>query len=239
MEAQLSEQGLVENALLASLPREEYERLLPNIELVHLPRNRVLCEAGEALQYAYFLNSGMASFLAITEDGQTIDICMVGSEGFIGDDIIAKVGITPCRVMTQFPCEALRIEAKPLLDEFNRGGKLQELLARYSHVLKTQLVQATICLPFHSYRQRLSRWLLVTSNCLQSDSFDLTQEHIAIMLGKHRNRISTEAVELKRRGLIDYNRRGQMKILNHKGLETTACECYRIIRDCIKNSLDL
>ncbi len=163
---------------------------------------------------------------------------MVGSEGFIGDDIILKAGIALCRIMTQFPCEALRVEAEPLLLEFNRGGKLQELLLRYSYVLKTQLVQATVCLPFHNYRQRLCRWLLVTSDCLQSDSFDLTQEHIAIMLGKHRNRISTEAVELKKRGLIDYNRRGQMKILDRKGLEATACECYRIIRDCIKNSVD-
>jgi len=227
-----------ENHLLAGLTREEYERLSVDLDLVRLPRNRILYEAGEAINHAYFLNGGMASFLAITEDGQTIDICMVGNEGFIGDDIISKVGFTPCRVMTQFPCEALRIEAEPLLVEFNRGGKLLELMLRYSHVLKTQLVQASICLPFHSYRQRLSRWLLVTGDCLQSDSFDLTQEHIAIMLGKHRNRISTEAVELKKRGLIDYNRRGQMKILDRKGLEATACECYRIIGECIKNSLD-
>jgi len=228
----------VENRLLTALPHDEYDRLSEDLELIRLPRNRILYEAGEAINHAYFLNGGMASFLAITEDGQTIDICMVGSEGFIGDDIISKVAITPCRVMTQFPCEALRIEAEPLLVEFNRGGKLQELLLRYSHVLKTQLVQASICLPFHSYRQRLCRWLLVTSDCLQSDSFDLTQEHIAIMLGKHRNRISTEAVELKRRSLIDYNRRGQMRILDRKGLEATACECYRVIGECINNSRD-
>lgn len=236
--AQSEEFRLIKNRLLAALPPDEYERLSPCFELVRLPRNRILYEAGDTMQYAYFLNSGMASFLAITEEGQTIDIGMVGNEGFIGDDLILKVGIAPCRVMTEFPCEALRVDAEPMLAEFNRGGELQELLLHYTHVLKTQLVQASICLPFHSYRQRLSRWLLVTSDCLHSDNFDLTQEHIAIMLGKHRNRISTEAVELKRRGLIDYNRRGQMKILNHKGLETTACECYRIIRDCIKNSLD-
>ena len=117
--------------LLAALPRDEYERLLPNLELIRLPRNRILYEAGEAVQYAYFLNDGMASFLAITEDDETIDICMVGNEGFIGDDLISQVGVTPCRVMTQFPCEALRIEAEPLLAEFNRGGKLQELMLRY------------------------------------------------------------------------------------------------------------
>jgi CRP-like cAMP-binding protein len=160
-----------ENRLLAAVPSEEYERLSPNLELVSFPKSRILYEAGDTMQCAYFLNSGMASFLAITEKGQTIDIGMVGNEGFIGDDIIAKVGVTPCRVMTQFPCEALRVEAEPLLAEFNRGGKLQELLLRYTHVLKAQLVQASVCLPFHNYRQRLCRWLLVTSDCLQSDSF--------------------------------------------------------------------
>jgi len=145
----------IENRLLAALPHDEYDRLSRNLELIRLPRNRILYEAGEAVQYAYFLIGGMASFLSITEDGQTIDICMVGNEGFIGDDIIAKVGVTPCRVMTQFPCEALRLEAEPLLAEFNRGATLHELLLRYTHVLKRQLVQATVCLPFHSYRQRL------------------------------------------------------------------------------------
>jgi CRP-like cAMP-binding protein len=228
-----------ENRLLAALQPDEYERLSSSLELVRLPRNRILYEAGEPIQHAYFLNSGMASFLSITEDGETIDICMVGNEGLIGDDIIARVGITPCRVMTQFPCDALRLGAAQLIDEFNRGGRLQELLLRYSHVLKTQLVQASVCLPFHTYRQRLSRWLLVTSDCLQSDSFNLTQEHIAIMLGKHRNRISKESVELKRRGLLDYNRRGRMTILDRQALERTACECYSIVRKCINNSFDI
>jgi len=204
------------NRLLAALPRDEYERLLPGLELILLPRNRILCEAGEATKYAYFLIGGMASFLSITEDGQTIDISMVGSEGFIGDDIITKVGITPCRVMTQFPSEALRIEAQPLLVEFDRGYKLQELLLRYSHVLKTQLVQASICLPFHSVRQRFSRWLLVTSDCLHSDSFELTQEHLAIMLGKHRNQIGVAASELRKKGLIHYHR-GGVTILDREG----------------------
>jgi len=119
------------NRLLAALPRDEYERLSRNLELIRLPRNRILYEAGEGVQCAYFLIGGMASFLSITEDGQTIDICMVGNEGFIGDDIIAKVAVTPCRVMTQFSCDALKIEAERLLVEFNRAGKLQELLMRY------------------------------------------------------------------------------------------------------------
>jgi CRP-like cAMP-binding protein len=103
----------ITNRLLAALPRDEYDRLFPALESVKLPKNSILYEAGDTIQYAYLLNTGMVSFLAITEDGQTIDIGMVGSEGFIGDDVVLRAATTPGRAMTQFPCEAVRIEPKP------------------------------------------------------------------------------------------------------------------------------
>ena len=102
----------IENRLLAALPRDEYESLLPKLELVRFPRNRILYEAGDALHYAYFPNSGMASLLAITEDGSTIEIGTVGREGYLGAPILHQVGITPYRVTSQIPLTALRIEAK-------------------------------------------------------------------------------------------------------------------------------
>ena len=98
------------NRLLAALPRDEYERLLPNLEQVRLPRNRIVYEAGDPTRYAYFLNDGMASLVAITEDGQTIEIGTVGNEGFIGVPIVHEVGIMPYRVIVQLPAEAVRIE---------------------------------------------------------------------------------------------------------------------------------
>ena len=174
----------IRNRLLTALPRDDYERLLPNLESVRLPRNRILYEAGEAvplysarttqpLGFAPFpcpspswereeqavLTSGMASFLTITEGGQTIDICMVGNEGFIGDDLIAKVAITPCLVMTRFPCGPLRVEADALLEEFNRGGKLHEALLLYSWVLEIEIAQAVVCNLFHDVRRIVMRRL--------------------------------------------------------------------------------
>jgi CRP-like cAMP-binding protein len=122
--------GPFSNRLLAALPRHEYERLLPAVAAVKLPKNRILYESGDAIKYVYFLNTGMVSFLAITEDGQTIDIGMVGSEGCIGDDAILHAPTSPSRAITQFPCEAVRIEAETSLTEFRRGRKLQELLLR-------------------------------------------------------------------------------------------------------------
>ncbi len=92
--------------LLAALPRDEYERLLPNSQVTRLPRNRILYEAGDEVGSAYFISQGMVSMLAITEDGQTVDICTVGKEGVVGLPMVLNVPIMPCRVVTQLPCEA-------------------------------------------------------------------------------------------------------------------------------------
>ena len=188
------------------LPRDEYERLLPNLELFRFPRNRILYEAGDATRYAYFLNSGMSSLVAIAEDGETIEIGTVGSEGFIGVPIVHDVGITPYRVIVQMPAEAARIEPHHLIDEFNRGGKLRELLSHYGHVLEIQMMQSLVCHLFHNVSQRLCRNLLVTSDCLQLDAFDITQEHIANMLGKDRSQEGSAASALRQKGLIRHRR---------------------------------
>lgn len=142
------------------------------------------------MPHAYFLNSGMASMLAITENGETVEITMLGDESFIGVPIIHKAATTFCRVMTQTQADAVRVEAGVLLAEFNRGGKLQDLLLRAAHVIETQMAQAFSCNLFHSNYQRVCRALLVTGDCLHSDAFELTHEDMSIRLGKHRNRIS-------------------------------------------------
>jgi CRP-like cAMP-binding protein len=226
----------VGNSLLAALPRDEYERLLPNLESVRLPKNRILHEAGDTIHHAYFLNSGMTSLVAITEEGETIEIGTVGSEGFVGVPIVHEVGTTPYRVIVQMPAEAARIEPHHLIDEFNRGGKLRELLSHYAHVLEIQMVQSLVCHLFHNVGQRLSRYLLVTSDCLQLAAFDITQEHIANMMGKDRSQVGAAASALRQKGLIRYQR-GRMTILDHGGLREASCECYAVVRDCMDKFL--
>jgi len=123
----------IANRLLAALPRDEYERLLPNSQVIQLPRNRILYEVGDEVRSAYFLNYGLVSLLAITENGQTVDICTIGNEGVVGLPIVLNVPIMPCRVVTQLSCEALMIKGTPLLAEFNRGSKLHRLLLKYAY----------------------------------------------------------------------------------------------------------
>ncbi len=222
----------IRNRLLAALPRDEYERLLPNLEQVRLPRNRILYETGDEVRSAYFLSQGMVSFLAMTEDGQTVDICTAGNEGVVGMPILLSVPIMPCRVVTQLPCEALVIKSAPLLVEFNRGRTLQRLLLKYEYTQLSQIIQSAVCHSLHTIRQRLCRWLLLISDCVQADRFDVTHEHIANMLGHQRNRITLVARELSLQGVIQYGG-GNMKILDRAGLEAAACECYQIIKESV------
>src|SRR5260370_42477924 len=124
----MSTEESIQNRLLAALPGDECNQLLFRSELVRFRKNRILYEAGEAIQYAYFPNNGMASLLGITEDGSTIEIGTVGREGYIGGPILNQIGITAYRVTVQMPKAALRIKADEFLVEANREGPLREQL---------------------------------------------------------------------------------------------------------------
>ena len=226
----------MKNRLLAALPRAEYERLLPKLQPIQLPTGRILYESGDAARFAYFLNSGMVSLLSTTLKGETIEVGMVGNEGVTGIPIILGVNKMPYRVMVQIPADALRIEAVALQHEFNKGGRLQHLLLCYAHTLFTQVAQSAVCNRFHLLEARLCRWLLVSRDRVQTDTFELTQDCIAQMLGTARSRVSPVAGALQKAKLIRYSR-GVITILDEKGLEKASCECYGIVRDEIEHCL--
>ncbi|MGI9067841.1 MAG: Crp/Fnr family transcriptional regulator [Pyrinomonadaceae bacterium] len=228
----------VENRLLASLPDDEHNRLLRYLEPIYFARKRILYEAGQSMRNAYFFHSGMASLFAVAEDGRTVQIAVVGSDGFVGVPIILMGTKTPIRIVTQTPVDAVKIAAEQLVAQFNQDSQLRQILLRYSQVLQTQMVQSALCNPLHSIRQRLCRLLLVCRDSTHSDSFDLTQEDMANMLGNHRNQISIEARELGKQGLIQYAR-GRITILDKNGLEHASCECHRTVRQWIDELLDV
>jgi len=175
----------------------------------------------------------MASLLAITEEGSSIELATVGSEGFIGGPIIDRIGISPYRVTVQATTIAYRMEARQFRLESDRVGPLRELLLRYSHVVDSQLTQAPICYLTHSVEQRLARRLLTMNDCLGSQNFELTQEELSLILDRHRNRISTATIELRERGAIEIDR-GKVAIIDRKKLEAATCECYRIVQTSIE-----
>ena len=222
--------ALVGNRLLASLPRKEYEHILPLLTPVHLPQGRTLWEAGDQVRHAYFIKSGMISVLCTTRDGASIEAGMIGNDGLAGIPAILRINISPYKMMTQLPTNALRIKAEALSNEFNRGGRLHDLLLGYMHMLLTQIAQSVACNSFHLVEQRLCRWLLISRDRAKTDTLQLTQEFLAHMWGVPRTSVTATAGKIQKLGLIRY-RRGQIQIIDRQGLEAAACECYEVIKE--------
>lgn len=218
-----------ENYLLASLPREEYDRLLPSLERVPLPQGKLLYNVGDPIKYAYFPISGMISLLSTTEDGDTVEIAMVSKEGMVGFSVALAIHTAPYQMMVQLPGEALRISADALKSELILGSKFQALLLKYVHQVIILIAQTAVCNRFHSVERRLCCWLLTARDCMRSNSLDFTQEIISHMLGTPRPVVSTAAGLLQDSGFIRY-RRGKIVILDPRGLERTSCECYRVLK---------
>lgn len=215
------------NRILANLSRQDYGRLLPSLEPVHLPRGKILYHAGEAVRHAYFLTSGMVSLVATTENGSAVAVAMAGKEGMIGIPAILRTNTTPYQLTVQLDTRALKIRAARLNEEFNRSSQLQELLLRYMHRLLTQITQAALCNRFHSVEERLCRWLLLSHDRAASDTLPLTQEFLSQMVGTTRTNVTMLAGNIQRMGIIRQSR-GRITILDRRGLERAACECYRV-----------
>jgi len=163
---------------------------------------------------------------------------MVGNEGAIGIPIVLRTNKTPYQVMVQIPVRsAFRIKAEVLRNEFDRGGKFQDLMLRYTEVVLTQITQSAVCNHFHSSVQRLARWLLIANDLVERDTFYLTHEFISHMLGSPRTGVTMAAGVLQKTGLLSYSR-GKITILDRSGLEEAACECYKIVRESFDHFLD-
>lgn len=216
----------VSNRLLAALPQQEYERLLPNLEPVSLSLKLVLYEPNAPIEYAYFPNSGATSMLNLMQDGQTIEAATVGKEGMIGVPLLLGTNQIPLQVIVQVPGDGLRMKADVFKDQVYWGCPLHTLLLRYMQALMNQISQTAACNRLHSVEQRCCRWLLMTQDCVELGSFPLTHEFLSYMLGVRRASVSEVAATLQRSGLIDYQR-GQITIRDRKGLEAACCECYQ------------
>jgi len=225
-----------DNRLIAALPRAECERLISHLELIHLSRGKILFDAGAPIHHGYFPLKGVISLLGMTEDGETVEVAMVGNEGMLGLPIILRVGVALHRSVVQIPADVLRIRSDVLKLEFNRNGKLQDLLLRFTHSLIAQISLSATCNRFHTIERRLARWLLVIDDRVKRQTFYLTQEFISQMLGTPRTVVTVAANKLQDAGFIRY-RRGRIRILNRRGLESAACECYGIVTNEIDRFL--
>jgi len=220
----------VENRLLAALPRDEYGRLLPQLQQVAFDLGEVVYEFGGHLDYVYFPTTAIVSLLYTMENGASAEMGLTGNDGVVGIALFMGGGTMPNRAVVQSAGGAIRMKAKALQDEFARGGKFQHLLLRYTQALITQISQTAVCNRLHSVEQQLCRWLLLSHDRVNADELIMTQELIADMLGVRREGVTVAAGRLQDSGAISYVR-GHIKIVDRKKLEATVCECYRVVKD--------
>lgn len=218
------------NHLLAALPVEELDRLMPNLKPVSLKLGEVIYESGEQLESIYFPTTAIISLLYIMENGSTAEIGMAGNDGLVGIALYMGGSTTPNRAVVQSAGNAFELSSKALKYEFGLGGIFQNVLLRYTQYLMTQISQTAVCNRLHTVEQQLCRWLLINYNLLQTNKLIMTHDLISDMLGVRREGISIAAGNLQKKKLIKYVR-GTITMLDPKGLETVGCECYGVVKE--------
>ena len=218
-----------QNHLLAALPDAEWQRWLPQLELVAMPLCMVLYESGSTLSHVYFPTTAIVSLLYVMENGASAEIAVVGNEGVVGVSLFMGGESTPSRAVVQSAGHGYRLGADAMKSEFNRAGPVLHLLPRYTQALITQMAQTAVCNRHHSLDQQLCRWLLLSLDRLGGDELVMTQELIANMLGVRREGVTEGALKLQKAKLIRYSR-GRITVLDRPGLEKRTFECYAVVK---------
>ena len=217
-----------ENGVLAALTPAVYARLTPNLKRVRLEAGDTLYDIDSISDYAWFITSGIVSLLTPTEAGDIIEAATIGREGVVGLSGITKRNGMAFWAQVQISGEALQISARTLQSMLEQESAFYKLLFEYAHTLSEQIALTVVCNWFHTAEQRLARWLLMAQDRVCSDTMVLTHDNMGQMLGISRSTVSLAAGALQKRGLI-YYLRGHISILNRRGLEDAACECYQTI----------
>jgi CRP-like cAMP-binding protein len=220
----------LDNNLLASLPRDHFDRLLPHLSSLQLMQGLVLFEAGDEVDQIYFPHYGMLSLLAVLRDGKAIETATVGREGVVG--AMAGLGLykSLVRVVVQMPMACSKIAATHFRIAAAASDPIRNLCIRYNEVLLSQARVTAACNALHSIESRFCRWLLQSADRAASDTVGLTQEFLAEMLGVRRTSVTEVASKVQSAGAITYSR-GVIRILDRPALMRMSCECYETLVD--------
>jgi CRP-like cAMP-binding protein len=220
----------LDNKLLASLPRSQFNLLVPHLTTITLAQGVVVYETSDEVDQVYFPHNGMFSLLAVMRDGKAIETATVGREGVIG--AMAGLGLynSLVRVVVQLPLTTTKIAASQFRKAVVSSDAIRDLSVHFNEVLLTQARITAACNALHPVEARFCRWLLQSADRAASDTVTLTQELLAEMLGVRRTSVTEVAGKMQNEGVITYSR-GVIKILDRVGLERLSCECYRTLID--------
>jgi CRP-like cAMP-binding protein len=223
-----------ENRLLAALPPADLTRLLARMTDVTFGHKELLYQADGPIDYVYFPRSGILSAVIVMADGQSAETAAIGREGMVGVATFLGATHSPEQVFCQVhPAECRKFPAAEFVTEVARGGSLRDVVYRYARGVLVASSRQTACNALHSIDERCARWLLMCHDGAGADEFPLTHEFLSTMLGVRRATVTVTAASLQSAGMITY-RHGRVKVLDRDGLEESACECYRHIREAFE-----
>jgi len=218
------------NTLLEKLSSEERSTLFPSLELIEFSIKQTVYSPHQTLSYAYFPETCVLSLITVLDDGTEIEAATIGNEGMIGIPILLGGNQMPSKVVCQISGAAWRVGADDLVNAFEKEPSFFLSLCRYTQALFDLLAQGTACNRLHTIEQRCARWLLSTHDRIEGDTFFLTHEFLATMLGVRRPGVSLVAKALQDSGFVSY-KHGKMTIRDRSGLEGISCECYGAVRE--------
>jgi CRP-like cAMP-binding protein len=224
------------NLLLAALPRSDFNRIAPTLQIVPLKLKAILHQPGERIRDVYFPGGGFCSLVTVLTDKSMVEVATVGREGMVGVSAVLSNAPATSAAMVQGETQTCyRMNVDAFRREMDRQGAFHELMTQYTQALFGLVAQSTVCNAVHSVEQRLARWLLMARDRMGRNDFRLTQEFVAMMLGVSRPTVSIVAGTLQKAGMIAYHR-GHVTIVDGEDLEAASCECYRAATKLFKRS---
>src|SRR5271163_4412861 len=224
-----SEGKPVTNKVLLATPVSEYHLMRADLTFIDLPHHLSLHEPTQKIEFVYFPSRGMVSQVVVTKDGRTVEVGVVGKEGYVGAGLAVGLSRSPVREIIQVAGDGFRIKGNALQRILQSAPQLQVILNRHTALQGMQISQTAACNRLHDIQQRLSRWLLMTQDRVDAALLQITHYFIATMMGTDRSTVSVAAAIMQSNGILEYVR-GAVKIVNRRKLEKSSCECYAVIQ---------
>jgi CRP-like cAMP-binding protein len=236
MAKNLRPSGAYQNVILQRLSLEQQESIGHHLTPLDLKINQVIYEPDQPIEYAYFVEQGLVSIVS-NLDGDTIEVSAIGREGMVGSVLLLGVDSVPYQYFVQIAGHGYRISADILKEECRRNDVLRDMILKYQAAFLTMAMQGAACNGLHQIQQRCCRWILMSQDRVRSDVVPLTHEFLGMMLGVRRASVSDVLQPMQERGWLKSSR-GEITILDRKALESTVCECYRLISKQYHRMLD-